>query len=265
MASENNLTQRKIIIYKLSHDTGFAPNVDGPELTLGACCQRMKPFINIGDIIIGIGSQALDNNIKDYYKNKTLHRLNTVLTLDKIIWTGEVTNKMTFREYNKFITDNSISTTYKQKIPTSRNNYRGDCCYYYINNKTIEMLPNLHIDGQVKSKHGIIDQTLSDVICKDITQSVIFCNKYSYFGNFYQCCDEAQLFNYEFNKSFDEISSECDNNGFSIVDYTSQVENILDLQMKGTPLLPYNLKYMNTDKRYFFDINMGYTYINNSV
>lgn len=68
--------------YKLDHDYGFAPNPFHGTLTLATCKAQIRsnPHLNIGDWVIGLGSQRLG-------------------CLGHLIYAMKVTHKMTFDQY----------------------------------------------------------------------------------------------------------------------------------------------------------------------
>ena len=50
----------KYLFYKMTHDSGFAPNPFGKYLTLAACTpNHSKSRIDVGDYIIGVESKSL--------------------------------------------------------------------------------------------------------------------------------------------------------------------------------------------------------------
>jgi cephalosporin hydroxylase len=84
----------KIYYYKMIVDNGGAPCVQDELLSLAICKPRIRSTINIGDFIIGFGSNALDN---------------------KLIYIAQVTGKLLNGEYYK-----------KQDY-----SYRDDCLYNF--------------------------------------------------------------------------------------------------------------------------------------
>ncbi len=84
----------KIYFYKMIVDNGGAPCVQDGLLSLAICKPQIRSTINMGDFIIGFGSNALDN---------------------KLFYIAEVTNKLLNGEY------------YKQQ----EYSYRNDCLYSF--------------------------------------------------------------------------------------------------------------------------------------
>ena len=84
----------KIYFYKMIVDNGGAPCVQDGLLSLAICKPQIRSTINVGDFIIGFGSNALDN---------------------KLFYIAEVINKLLDGEY------------YKQE----KYFYRDDCLYSF--------------------------------------------------------------------------------------------------------------------------------------
>lgn len=102
----------KIYLYRVVNDTGYAPNFADKVATLAACKPQIRKTAAIGDWIIGLAS-------KNLYKDGTTHKN---LPRNNIVWCMQVTNKLTFAEYDTLCTSRLIN-----KIPTRENGFRGDC------------------------------------------------------------------------------------------------------------------------------------------
>jgi hypothetical protein len=105
-------TMPKIYIYRVVNDTGYAPNFADDVATLAACKPQIRKTAAIGDWIVGLAS-------KNLYKDGTTHKN---LPRNTIVWCMQVTDKLTFADYDALCTSTLIN-----KIPRRENGFRGDC------------------------------------------------------------------------------------------------------------------------------------------
>jgi len=164
----------KIMIYPLSYDTGFAPNPYGGILTFGCCMSKIRKNISEGDILIGIGSERLDNILSE--NDVTIKGL----TNGKILYIAFITKKTSHNDYSKFVRTN-MSSCIAIKIPSPENN-SGDSIYEFdddlVCKNKILVIPNLHLK---KSWDDI--ETLRVRIGDDISEDVLLSTHYLYFGD----------------------------------------------------------------------------------
>ena len=88
----------RLFTYKMTHDTGFAPNPFHGVLTLATCKPGMRRTKKIGDWIAGFSSEALASS-----KGVTVD-------CEALIYLGRVSKRLTIAEYYE---------QYKNKIPPS--------------------------------------------------------------------------------------------------------------------------------------------------
>jgi hypothetical protein len=74
----------RLFSYKMTHDTGFAPNPFGGFITLATCKPKIRECKKIGDWIAGFTSGQLNNDI---------------IGKEKLIYLMQITNKISFAEY----------------------------------------------------------------------------------------------------------------------------------------------------------------------
>ena len=85
----------RLFSYKLTHDTGFAPNPFWGLLTLATCKPRIRLSKGTGDWIAGFTSKSLCGD---------------PVGKERLVYLMEVTDKLSFRDYFN-------SPLYKKKIP----------------------------------------------------------------------------------------------------------------------------------------------------
>ena len=102
--------------YRLTVDSGDAPNPFGNICSLAICKPKIRKTCNIGDWIVGLVSQTLINKTKGDKKE-----------VNNILYAMKVTQKLTFEEY-----DILCNSYYINKLP--KNDKKGDCIYYKKNN-----------------------------------------------------------------------------------------------------------------------------------
>ena len=140
--------------YRMTHDTGLAPNPFGGICTLALCKPVIRRVAEVGDWIVGTGSADYD------FENS-------------VIYAMLVTNKMTFEQYDKLCTENDQFTI---KIPHWEDNDDrkkvGDCIYNYSMKDDKGRIPSLR-----KSVHEEINRetNLGGL-------NVLLSNHFYYFG-----------------------------------------------------------------------------------
>ena len=112
--------QPKVFVYTIVTDSGYAPNADGPYLTLATCKPDIRERAQVGDIIIAHHKKARGGGV---------------------CYAMVVTEKMWQNEYYN-------DERFQYKIP-SATNPTGDNCYRPLANGGYEQLP---------CQHGACDQ-----------------------------------------------------------------------------------------------------------
>lgn len=72
--------------YKMTHDTGFAPNVSGDTLSLATCKPKIREVCNKGEWIAGFNSATLDG---------------TEVSKERLVYLAKVSGEMNFYEFWK--------------------------------------------------------------------------------------------------------------------------------------------------------------------
>jgi hypothetical protein len=179
----------KYLCYKITHDSGFAPNPFWGYLTLAACTpNHMKASLVPGDWIIGVESKSLANQRKRKGCNIAINqsliyaaKINEILTLDEYFRDSRFQAK----KFNK-------NGNWKER--------RGDNVYFIKNNQwrwlrchghEPDHLRNLH-DSQVFFDVKQLDNYWKDkkmkktygVILQDLRGNTVFIsNEFLYFGD----------------------------------------------------------------------------------
>ncbi len=147
----------EVFSYKMTHDTGFAPNPFGGLLTLATCKPMMRKYKKVGDWIAGFTSGA------PLFKDK--------VGSEKLLYLMKVEKKISLHDY----WHNPDYSNRKPSIQSTKIMEKiGDNIYKPLTGhpETIsdyEQLPNLH--------HGI------DKIARDIKgENVLIASEFYYFG-----------------------------------------------------------------------------------
>ena len=124
----------RLFTYRITHDTGFAPNPFHGFLTLATCMPDIRLTKKTGDWIAGFASVALRNNA-----NKGVS-INT----DALIYLGNISKVITIAEYYQDV-------RYKNKIPVCKNTddliaCAGDNIYKPLGDHTYKQISNPHHD-----------------------------------------------------------------------------------------------------------------------
>lgn len=140
--------------YIITRDFGFAPNPFPPYCTLATCKPIIRKTANIGDIIVGFGSQAKNSNF-----------------INKMIYAMIVEEKITFDDYW-----NDSRFKYKKPVLNgSKKQMYGDNIYHTRQDGTV-----IQEDSHHSFDHGIINY---DNLNRDISgKFVLISQQYSYFG-----------------------------------------------------------------------------------
>lgn len=161
-----------LFVYLMSWDTGIAPNPYDGVATLSCCMPNIRKRAKIGDYVIGLGSKAHDENMLK------LDQTCGYKTENKIIWIGKVTRMMSQLEYHKFVDNNQLN--HKK---TSLGHMNGDCIYEWDDSaQTMDdpcvVYPNVHFQSKWAD-----DEKLKYAIKTDMSQPVMICEEYMYYGN----------------------------------------------------------------------------------
>jgi hypothetical protein len=144
----------KLFSYKLTHDTGFAPNPFWGTLTLATCKPRIRLSKRKGDWIAGFTSQFLSGD---------------PVGKEKLVYLMQVTSKLSFGDYFN-------SPYYSKKIPDMSQSQcvfvAGDNIYRPVGNRLTEKFMQLR-----NPYHGE-DQMERDLSGKFVLAS----NRFYYFG-----------------------------------------------------------------------------------
>jgi hypothetical protein len=133
----------RLFSYRMTHDTGFAPNPFGGFLTLATCKPRIRRDARVNDLIMGTGSA------KDSW-------------VDRVIYVGEVSAILSIEQY---------AINHPGKIPNMRGTpeeMAGDNIYFKSNERW-RRVPNPH-HPKALMKHDLGGE------------SVLVCQQYWYFG-----------------------------------------------------------------------------------
>ena len=105
--TKNGETKWRLFSYKITSDSGSAPNPFGKFCTLAICKPKIRSVANKGDVIVGLDTG--DSG--------------------RIVYCMEVTQKIPWKEYiRRCYNDND----FKCKVPTSKN-HPGDCIWHLDN------------------------------------------------------------------------------------------------------------------------------------
>ncbi|MDO8895239.1 MAG: hypothetical protein Q8L97_14085 [Nitrosomonas sp.] len=147
------------ICYKMTHDSGFAPNPFFDHLTLATCKPAIRRTKKLGDWVAGFASQKLVNNSKNegltipYQGLIYLMRIGEVMTLDAY-----------FRD-----------SRFKNKKPTKNHQDRikrsGDNIYYLNERGIYSQLSNNSHGNDLET---INHDTRGNVLIADMSESFYF-------------------------------------------------------------------------------------------
>lgn len=129
--------------YKMTHDTGFAPNVYGNTLSLATCKWGIRHSCNVGEWIAGFSSQVVNGK---------------AVVEKRLIYLAKVSREMNFCEFWK---------NYECKRPDKDKN--GDNIYKPKANGEYEQMPNAHHGIEWKEHDLKADR-------------VLLCDEFYYFG-----------------------------------------------------------------------------------
>lgn len=163
----------KIVVYPLSYDTGVAPNPYGGVLSFACCLPHMRKTMELGDILIGVGSQRLDRKITE--NGQSLEST----TDRRILYMAKITDIMSYESYSKMVNSSDESSPLREKIPKysdelTVHNY-GDCMYDFEGSLVVR--PNLHLKGDWNDS-----QALEAKIRYDLGEDILLSHEFVYFG-----------------------------------------------------------------------------------
>lgn len=141
MTTSNELTLRS---YKMTHNTGFSPNISGDILSIATCKPKIRCVCKIGEWIAGFSSKTLDNS---------------PIGKERLIYLAKVSEKISFAKF---------WDKYPQKRTDSDKN--GDNIYKPNGKGKYEQIANPHHNDSHKAKDLSVD-------------SVLLCDEFYYFGN----------------------------------------------------------------------------------
>ena len=172
--------EMKILSYRMTHDTGFAPNPFWDYLTLAACTpNHVRAKLNPGDFLVGVES----NQLRDMRQKAGLCSQKDNL----IVYIAEIDEVLTLDQYYhdpKFVEKKYSSTNWKTR--------RGDNVYYKVHGKWKWTPNHMHANN----KHAREQDMKGD--------RVFIAKNFSYFGDkciefdekFISCIKETQGIKY---------------------------------------------------------------------
>ena len=204
----------KILTYRMTYDTGFAPNPFHGVLTLATCTPNHKRAeLEKGDYIVGIESNAL----MEQRKSKGLCKEKNNL----LIFVGEASEILSLNDYFNDLRFKKKKYK-KNKCWILR---RGDNIYYEDGGMWKWLRGHDHDDKSITFFHrNSLDhlyKTNRHVIYKDIYGNRVFiCHRFTYFGDkceefdkrFLDCIVKAQgiKYCYENNSKFKDFKNYLD-------------------------------------------------------
>lgn len=119
----------RLFTYRMTHDTGFAPNPFYDILTLATCKPGIRRTKKVGDWVAGFSSSEL---------NQLANGINVKIDPDALIWIGKVSEVLPMEKYY-------FDPRFNNKIPSSNDKISslGDNIYKY-NNGNYKQIPNNH-------------------------------------------------------------------------------------------------------------------------
>ncbi len=207
----------KILSYRMTHDSGFAPNPFGGVLTLATCTpNHMRARLESGDWIVGIEANVLRDKRKSSLYPIKNNFIVYVAKVDKILSLNEYSNDSQF-EGKKHANDKGWKET------------RGDNVYCIENNEWRWTRGHEHDSNKFKyfSKGKLPSyKPLSQDIKGD---RVFICKEFSYFGdfgvefdiNFLDCIKKTCGFKY------------CRNNDDKYEKFLSYIKSLMTKYGKG--------------------------------
>jgi len=172
----------RFLFYKMTHDSGFAPNPFWGYLTLAACTpNHMRAKLQKGDWIIGVESQKLANKRRETNCNPNVEqsliyiaRVDEILTLDKY-FTDKRFEKKKFKKSNDYRERRGDNVYYiedgKWKWLRDHKHDNKEVEFFYV-----DELDKLWEDKKTREKYGVILQ--------DIRGNKVFISKeFLYFGD----------------------------------------------------------------------------------
>ena len=242
----------KILVYRMTHDSGFAPNPFGRYLTLVACTpNHMRANLQKGDWIVGLEAKHLSEQRKKARLCEKKEQL--------IIYVAEVSEVLNLNDYF-----NDLRFQYKkfQKC----NNWkirRGDNVYYIDNNQWKWIKGHEHNDKYKNQNYFNVNdfnkiwnnqqmKKQYKPLIQDINGNRVFISEnFSYFGDkcvsfdpkFSNCVKQSQGIKYcrEENKNYKNF-----------LDYLKDLMKNHGTGQKGNPILCHIYDYCKNDKT---DIN----------
>ena len=116
----------KIRVYKMTHATGFAPNPFGGVLTLACCKPQIRNKTREGDVIIGLGTEAMERNFQRYCN--TINHHSRINVNNRIIYVMKVADVIPWASYYKWCHEKPerLCKCFESGTPVD---VYGDCIY----------------------------------------------------------------------------------------------------------------------------------------
>ena len=211
----------KILTYKLTADTGFAPNPFHGVLTLAACTpNHMRANLEKGDYIVGIES----NELMEKRKKAGLCPQKDNL----LIYIAEVSEILSLNDY-----------FHDPRFENKK--YRKDKCWI------LEKGDNVYYkDGKMwKWLRGHAHDNKTKVIYKDIYGNKVFiCKRFTYFG------DKCE----EFNKKFEDCIVKrqgikyCQHSHPKFIDFKKYLDSLIGKGRIGKPIYCHIKSYCKDEE-----------------
>lgn len=145
-------TRPRIFSYKLSRDYGFAPNPFHGVCTLATCKPQIREGAQVGDIVVGCGSKAV--NLQE-----------------RMIFAMRVTEKLNFQQY----WDDPRFSAKKASFDSSKSAAYGDNIYHFYEGQWLQE------DSHHSYEGGVVNQLNFD---RDLgSKNVLISNDFIYWGD----------------------------------------------------------------------------------
>ncbi len=239
----------KYYFYKMTYDTGFAPNPFGKYLTLATCTpNHSRSRVQVGDYIVGVEALGLARErIKAKYKTDVEQSLIYVAKISEVLTLDEYFKDIRFK-YKKILHDK----TWKEKM--------GDNVYFEENNiwkwtrghrhdwkrdhqSSNQFFHNSKLDEIFHNK----DKNGYDALAQDIRGNRVFISKeFRYFGD--KCVPYEMKF---LNMLRPRQGIKCNHDKKELdafQEYIENIENKYKIGMHGNPINCHIDDYCKEDK-----------------